>query len=196
MADGLIPGDRGLGSLKPGMLLVADPQLDEPLVGRSVCLIIGLYPQDNEAEALMLHLPMDKKINEHYDGWDKVLTGDSAYMRAGGLTDVGTARFVGVLKDGVDPRAHMHMNPLTDKIAVLHGSKDPARLMHDVADARMFIGLTLFDLAMLREDLGDGRWLLADAQPEDIRSPNDADLWSDVMRRNPVRWQANPTDSE
>ena len=60
----------------------------------------------------------------------------------------------------------------------------------------MFIGLTLFDLAMLREDLGDGRWLLADAQPEDILSPNDADLWSDVMRRNPVRWQANPADSE
>ncbi|AIJ34520.1 Uncharacterised protein [Corynebacterium imitans] len=196
MADALIPGDRGLGSLKPGMLLVANPKLKEPLVERSVFLILGLHPQENEAEALMLHLPMKRKVNEYYDGWDKFLTGDSAYFRVGGLAEVSSARFIGVPKEGIDPSAHLHMNPLTDKLAVLHGAKEPERLMRDVEDARMYIGVTYFDLAMLRDDLGTGQWLLADALPEDVLCPIDGDLWSDVMRREPVRWQANPENAE
>jgi putative transcriptional regulator len=62
-----------------------------------------------------------------------------------------------------------------------------------VSDLRVFAGYAGWSPGQLAGEIDAGAWIVADAEPEDLISPDPAALWRDVLRRQrgETAWLAN-----
>lgn len=160
-----------------GKLLVASPRLLDPNFYRTVVLIVE--HDDDGTLGLILNRPTDAPVKEHLPDWEGHSTEPEVVFIGGPVQpDVG----VGLAA--------------TDKEGSLSGAQliDIAAGPEDRdSGVRVFAGYAGWGPNQLHDEIGEGGWLVVDAEPTDIFNANPEALWSEVLKRQEgsTAWLAN-----
>ena len=79
--------------------------------------------------------------------------------------------------------------PLLEKIAhrfaLVNLGVEPSEVGEHLDGARLFAGYAGWSPGQLHDEIERGDWYVAPALPSDVLAPGAADVWGDVMRRQP-----------
>ncbi|MBV7293795.1 YqgE/AlgH family protein [Corynebacterium sp. CCM 8835] len=181
-------GDRLFNALErtdpaPGMLLVAAPGLVAGEFTRSVVFVIE--HGDTGTFGVNLVARSELAVDEVMPEW-LAITAKPKALYVGGPLSRDTVLCVGVTKNGVDPSDNPQLTRCANRIVYVNGAADPAELATQLDGVRLFAGFAEWAPGQLDEEIARGDWYIAPALPGDILAPGPADLWSDVMRRQPA----------
>ncbi|MCQ9370154.1 YqgE/AlgH family protein [Corynebacterium sp. 35RC1] len=168
----------------PGQLLVAAPGLKDEYFVRSVILLL----QCGEEVTFGVNLVMRSDVavpNVMENDWAELVSKPKAFY-IGGPVEQSAAVAVGVTKPGVDIDSHPRLRRLANRLAHvdLNGSVD--EVAEDLIGMRLFVGYSEWAPGQLDEEIERGDWYVAPALPFDVIAPGSADLWADVMARQPM----------
>lgn len=153
-----------------GRLLVASPLLNDPNFHRTVVLV--LQHGDDGAVGVVLNRPSSSPIRTVLPDWTEAAT-DPAVVFVGGP---------------VEPEIGIALTTVGGEETALPGvwladlSSDPTP-----SPARIFSGYAGWDAGQLESELGEGSWMVVEADPDDIFGSEPEGLWADVLRRQPGR---------
>lgn len=151
-----------------GRLLVASPLLADPNFLRSVVLV--LQHDADGAAGLVLNRPSTALVEGHLPQW-AAAAADPALVFMGGPVEpevgIGLA-----LRSG-------------DQVGALQGVGliDLELVPSEAPPVRIFSGYAGWGPGQLEDEMREGAWLLADADPSDAFHPQPERLWSEVLRR-------------
>ena len=89
-------------------------------------------------------------------------------------------------RNGVDIDSHPQFTRLANRLVHVDLEADPVALGDEVEGLRIFAGYAAWQPGQLDEEILRGDWFVAPALPTDVIAPAGADLWGDVMRRQPM----------
>lgn len=168
---------------EPGMLLVAAPGLMSPEFARSVLLII----EHNSSLTFGVNLSMRSELavfNVMPEWLPAVAKPQALYI--GGPMNQQSVVGLAVTKQGVDIDAAPQLSRLANRLAHVDLRTDPEEVVELVEGMRMFAGYAEWAPGQLDEEIENGDWYVVPALPGDVVTPGGADLWGDVMRRQPM----------
>lgn len=148
-----------------GSLLVASPLLADPNFFRTVVFV--LQHDDDGALGVVVNRPSGSPVADHLPGWADLAL-EPAVVFVGGPVEPAVAVALG------DRGA---ATPL-DGIRVVDLESDPVGEW-----LRVFSGYAGWGAGQLEEELDEGSWMVVEALPSDITTPDPDDLWHDVLRR-------------
>jgi putative transcriptional regulator len=159
-------------SLK-GQLLIAGPGLLDPNFWRTVVLV----GEHSEAGALgvVLNRSSDTPVHEATPELSG-LASDMGHVHVGGPVQPSA---VVVLADYADPQDE---SIVVGTVGFLPAEVDPEALA-EIRRARVFVGYAGWGPGQLDDELDEGSWIVEEATPEDVFTPDPEALWSEVLRR-------------
>lgn len=171
------------GEPAPGMLLIAAPGMLSESFARSAILII----EHNESLTFGVNLTQRSELavaNLMPEWADVVAKPQALYI--GGPVNQQSVVGLGVTRPGVDMNAAPQLNRLANRLAHIDLRSDPAELAELVEGMRLFAGYCEWAPGQLDDEIDRGDWYVVPALPGDVIMPGRADLWGDVMRRQPM----------
>lgn len=171
------------GEPSPGMLLIAAPGMLSESFARSTILII----EHNESLTFGVNLTQRSELavaNLMPEWADVVAKPQALYI--GGPVNQQSVVGLGVTRPGVDMNAAPQLNRLANRLAHIDLRSDPAELAELVEGMRLFAGYCEWAPGQLDDEIDRGDWYVVPALPGDVIMPGRADLWGDVMRRQPM----------
>ncbi|APT87936.1 YqgE/AlgH family protein [Corynebacterium flavescens] len=167
----------------PGQLLVAAPGILAPQFSRSVVLVIehndmltfGVDLSKRSEVALFNVLPE----------WLPVVSKPQALYIGGPLNQQSVVG-LGMTKQGVNIDEHTQINRLAPRLVHVDLRSEPEEVAELVTGMRMFAGYAEWAPGQLDEEIERGDWFVAPALAQDVITPGGADLWADVMKRQPM----------
>ncbi|HEX7095738.1 MAG TPA: YqgE/AlgH family protein [Acidimicrobiales bacterium] len=159
---------RGMASLR-GRLLLAGPTLIDPNFFRSVVLM--LEHTHEGAIGVILNRPTDLPVSEALPPWSFAVSAPDVVF-VGGPVGPGTAIALG-------------QGPDVDQLVGPFGMVDLDADPYDFRHVRLFSGYAGWGPGQLERELAEGAWIVLDALPEDLLTPDADDLWSAVLARQP-----------
>lgn len=167
----------------PGQLLVAAPGILAPQFNRSVVLVIehndmltfGVDLSKRSEVALFNVLPE----------WLPVVSKPQALYIGGPLNQQSVVG-LGMTKQGVNIDEHTQINRLAPRLVHVDLRSEPEEVAELVTGMRMFAGYAEWAPGQLDEEIERGDWFVAPALAQDVITPSGADLWADVMKRQPM----------
>ncbi|AIT62105.1 YqgE/AlgH family protein [Corynebacterium doosanense] len=171
------------GEPSPGMLLISAPGMLSDMFARSVILII----EHNEVLTFGVNLTQRSELavaNLMPEWADVVAKPQALYI--GGPVNQQSVVGLGVTRPGVDINAAPQLNRLANRLAHIDLRSDPAELGELVEGMRLFAGYCEWAPGQLDDEIERGDWYIVPALPGDVIMPGRADLWGDVMRRQPM----------
>ena len=179
-------GEEFDGSLK-GALLVASPKLGDPNFDRSV--VILLDHGDEGALGLVLNRPTAVPVDEILEPWQAQATmAPPGVVFSGGPVSrdavIGVARARGSVLGSYEPGAIWR--PVLGHMGTVDLSVPPGDQPFALAGVRLFSGYAGWDGAQLEAEIAQGAWFVVGALADDLLCTRPADLWHDVLRRQPV----------
>lgn len=167
----------------PGQLLVAAPGILAPQFSRSVVLVIehndmltfGVDLSKRSEVALFNVLPE----------WLPVVSKPQALYIGGPLNQQSVVG-LGMTKQGVNIDEHTQINRLAPRLVHVDLRSEPEEVAELVTGMRMFAGYAEWAPGQLEEEIERGDWFVAPALAQDVITPGGADLWADVMKRQPM----------
>ncbi|WP_051069241.1 YqgE/AlgH family protein [Corynebacterium mastitidis] len=167
----------------PGMLLVAAPGMESEGFARSVVLVI----EHNDALTFGVNLASRSDVAVHnvMPEWVELVAKPQALYIGGPLQQQSVVG-VGVPAQGVEVEAHPYLNRLANRLAMVDLRAEPEALRGDLEGMRLFAGYAEWGPGQLLEEIERGDWYVAPALPADVVAPGRSDLWSEVMRRQPM----------
>lgn len=166
-----------------GRLLLATPPLEEPHFDRTV--IYMLEHHEDGAIGIVLNRPSDEALEAPLDRWIDLQSAPSSVFVGGPVETnamIGMATTKFVVEEPVE-----HLTPISGLIASTDLSADPAIVAAHVDRVRVFRGYAGWGAGQLDSEIGEGAWLVLDAQIDDVFSDRPEELWHDVLRRQPGR---------
>ncbi|STC69189.1 YqgE/AlgH family protein [Corynebacterium pilosum] len=166
-----------------GMLLVAAPGMLSPEFSRSVVLVI-----ERDAEStfgVILNQRSELAVYNVLPDWLPAVAKPQA-MYIGGPLSQQAAVALGVTKPDVDIDTHPYFTRLANRLVHVNLSAQPHEVMEDLDGMRIFMGHAEWAPGQLEEEIERGDWYVAPALPGDVIAPAAADLWGDVLRRQPM----------
>ena len=154
----------------PGQLLIAAPGMLSPEFARSVILVIE--HNDMMTFGVDLTKRSEVAIFNVLPEWLPVVAKPQALYIGGPLNQqsvVGLAQ----TKQGVDVDKQDRLTRLAPRLAHVDLRADPEEIEPLVSGMRMFAGYA-------------GEWFVSPALAQDVITPGPADLWADVMKRQPM----------
>ncbi len=166
-----------------GRLLLATPPLEEPHFDRTVIYVLEHH--EDGAIGIVLNRPSDEALEAPLDRWIDLQTAPSSVFAGGPVETnamIGMATTKFVVEEPVE-----HLTPISGLIASTDLSADPAIVAAHVDRVRVFRGYAGWGAGQLDSEIGEGAWLVLDAQVDDVFSDRPEELWHDVLRRQPGR---------
>lgn len=178
-----------------GRLLVATPALADPNFDRAVVLLLD---HDEEGSlGVILNRPTPVGVADILESWAS-LTGEPGVVFQGGPVSLDSALGVGVVpgedhgkgaKDGAKGKAAttgdgpLGWRRVHGAIGLVDLEAPPELLAAALGSLRIFAGYAGWGPGQLEEELVEGAWYVVESEPGDVSSPEPAQLWRAVLRR-------------
>jgi putative transcriptional regulator len=183
-----------MGDLRPGVLLVATPQLIDPNFSESVVLLLDA--DENGALGVVLNRPSAVPVAEVLEAWADVVAEPEVLFRGGPVSTEG-ALAVGRLR--VSDDAPVGFRGVVDDLGVID-LDTPVELVDGSLDGlRIYAGYAGWGAGQLEGEIEEGSWYVVPSAPPDCFRDDPDGLWRDVMRRQPgeLAWRSTrPLDPE
>jgi putative transcriptional regulator len=178
----------------PGMLLVATPQLLDPNFIDTVVLMLDV--DDGGALGVVLNRPSPIPVSDVLETWSDITSEPEVLFRGGPVSTEG-ALAVAMLRDGDDVPVGFRE---VDGLLGLVDLDTPVELVTgSLAGMRIFAGYAGWGAEQLAAEIDEGSWYVVPGEPPDAFRLDPAELWRDVLRRQPgeLAWHSTrPADPE
>lgn len=166
-----------------GRLLVATPALADPNFDRAVVLLLD---HDEEGSlGVVLNRPTPVEVHDILEPWAG-LAGDPGVVFQGGPVSLDSALGVGVVPGdgGAQPEdGPLGWRRVHGAIGLVDLEAPPELLAAELGSLRIFAGYAGWGPGQLEGELVEGAWYVVDSEPGDVSSPDPAQLWRAVLRR-------------
>lgn len=168
--------------VRPGTMLLASTDLLEPTFARTAIYII----EHNDAGSLgvVLNRMSQTAVHNLLPQWTDLSAAPRAVF-VGGPVNQDAAICLGVVKPGVPADDHPALRRIDGRVVLVDLDADPETLDGVLEGVRIFAGYSGWGIGQLDDELDRDSWMLASAMPADVLAPPTADLWSQVLRRQP-----------
>ena len=187
-----------------GRLLVATPVIGDPNFHRSVVLLLN--HGDDGTIGVVINRPTDVGLRESMPGWEDLAAAPGVVFVGGpveqagaiglGRPDRGLGRDASLDLDGEAWSPVLGMGGPAGPLATVDLTSDPDDL-RGIEALRVFVGYAGWAPGQLDAELAQAAWIVAEAQPADLWSPDPEGLWARVLRRqgSTTAWLAlHPVD--
>lgn len=167
----------------PGMLLVSAPGLLSFEFQRSVVLI--LEHDEDFSFGVDLTRRSDLAVANVIPEWAEAVSNPPTLYLGGPLQPQSVVG-LGVTKNGIDIEARPRLTKLANRLVHVDLRAEPEEIKESLEGFRLFAGYAQWDGGQLEEEILRGDWYVAPALPGDVVVPARTDLWSEVLRRQPL----------
>jgi putative transcriptional regulator len=170
-------GARGPGSTAR-RLLVAAPDMLDPNFARAVVFMVE--HDDGGALGIILNHPSETPPDELDDDW-RALVRSPELVFVGGPVQLGEATIAFARATRIEPSDSWE--PLVGRVGSVDLGVSPFDVHAHLDALRVFSGYSGWAAGQLDHELSQGGWHVVDADPEDLLTPDPANLWRRVLRR-------------
>lgn len=167
---------------EPGMLLVSAPGMFSPEFARTVVLVL-----DHDADhtlGVVLNRRSEVAVANVMDaGWAELAAKPQA-VHIGGPVSPESAVGLGVTAAGAPENPYL--NRLANRLVLVDLNASPLEVSELLDGIRIFAGYAEWAPGQLDDEILRGDWFVTPALPSDVVASAGADLWGDVMRRQPM----------
>ena len=171
--------------LAAGRLLVASPLLLDPNFYKTV--VFMLQHGSEGAVGIVLNRPSEELVESHLPEWSR-RTEDHPVVFVGGPVEPAVA--IGMV------RADRPSEPTAlREVGLVDLGGDPAGATP--GPVRVFSGYSGWGPGQVEAEVAEGAWFVVEALADDLFTPDPADLWSTVLRRQvgtTAMWASFPLD--
>lgn len=169
--------------VRAGSLLLANTDLLEPTFRRSVIYIVE--HNDGGTLGVVLNRPSETAVHNVLPQWTDLVVKPKT-MFIGGPVKRDAALCLGLLRVGVDPTDMSGMRHIAGRIVMIDLDADPELIAVAVEGARIFAGYSGWTIGQLDGEIERDDWIVLAALPSDVLVEPRVDLWSRVLRRQPL----------
>lgn len=166
--------------LRPGRLLVATPELEDPNFQQSVVLLLA--HGDDGSLGVVVNRPGELPVTEVLPALVRAVS-EPATMFAGGPVQPDGVIGLGRVGPERTDEAVDSLNPIIPGLGVVDLDQDPDVLAGELDELRLFAGHAGWTPGQLDSELEQGGWFVVDAKPGDVFSAEPEELWTRVLRR-------------
>ena len=174
------------------MLLVATPELVDPNFSDTVVLLLDVDEQG--ALGVVLNRPTPVAVSEVLAAWGEVVAEPEVLFQGGPVSTEG-ALAVGWLRDLDD--VPVGFREVVDGLGVVDLDTPVELVDGSLSGMRIFAGYAGWGAEQLDGEIEEGSWYVVPALAPDVFREDPADLWREVMRRQPgeLAWHSTrPVD--
>jgi putative transcriptional regulator len=180
--------------VRPGMLLVASPQLLDPNFADSVVLLLDV--DEGGALGVVLNRPSGIPVSEVLESWGDIASEPEVLFRGGPVSTEG-ALGVALLRDA--GAAPVGFREVDGRLGLVDLDTPVELVTGSLAGMRIFAGYAGWGADQLAGEIDEGSWYVVPAEVPDVFRLDPTDLWRDVLRRQPgdLAWHSTrPLDPE
>lgn len=171
---------KEIDALRPGMLLVASPELNDPHFRRTVVYLVA--HGDDGTVGVILNRPSETAVQNVLPTWASHTTRPQAVF-AGGPVQTSAAMCLGVCRTGTNPREVSGVVGVTGPVVLVDLDSDPAEVTQSLRGIRIYAGRAGWDAEQLVDEIIEGSWFVVPGLPDDVLTGPRTDLWFTVLRR-------------
>ncbi len=179
----------GRGRLKPGVLLVATPELTDPNFSRTVVYLLA-HGADGSV-GLVINRRTETAVQNVLPGWtDHTVKPRALY--SGGPVQMTGAMCLGVPRMGVSPAEISGVVGIAGSVVLVDLDADPGLVGAYLRGVRIFAGHSGWGDGQLEAEIDEGAWYVLASRPDDVLAGPSVDLWFRVLKRQgfPLAWSA------
>ncbi|MBB3041097.1 YqgE/AlgH family protein [Nocardioides sp. LMS-CY] len=183
-----------MSEARAGMLLLATPALLDPNFADSVVLLLDV--DDDGALGVVLNRPSAVRVDDVLDAWTDVVSEPDVLFHGGPVGTDG-ALAVALLRDADD--APVGFRALEGRLGLVDLDTPVELIEGSLAELRIFAGYAGWGAAQLDGEIAEGSWYVVPAESVDAFRIDTAELWREVLRRQPgeLAWHSTrPFDPE
>jgi len=169
--------------VRAGSLLLANTNLLEPTFRRSVVYVVE--HNDGGTLGVVLNRPSETAVHNVLPQWSD-LAAKPKTMFIGGPVKRDAALCLGTLRVGTDPGEIGGLRHVAGRIVMVDLDADPALIAAGVEGVRIFAGYAGWTIGQLEGEIERDDWIVLSALPSDVLVQPRVDLWSRVIRRQPL----------
>lgn len=169
--------------VRAGTLLVANIELLEPTFRRSVIYVVE--HNDGGTLGVVLNRPSETAVYNVLPQWAD-LAAKPKSMFIGGPVKRDAALCLGTLRIGVDPTDMPGLRHVAGRIVMVDLDADPELIATAVEGVRVYAGYSGWTIGQLEGEIERDDWIVLSALPSDVLVQPRIDLWSRVLRRQPL----------
>ncbi|MFC4603850.1 YqgE/AlgH family protein [Rhodococcus kronopolitis] len=169
--------------VRPGSLLVSSTGLTEPSFRRTVVYVI----EHNESGSLgvVLNRASATAVHTVLPQWGDLCARPRALF-VGGPVKRDAALCLATLRTGAGIDGVEGLRRVHGRVVMVDLDSDPDQVGPLVEGVRVFAGYAGWSIGQLDGELDHDDWTLVSALPSDVIGPPRADLWAQVLRRQPL----------
>ncbi|MBU3751678.1 MAG: YqgE/AlgH family protein [Mycobacterium sp.] len=169
--------------VRAGTLLLANIDLFEPTFRRSVIYVVE--HNDGGTLGVVLNRPSETAVYNVLPQWSDLLAKPKT-MFIGGPVKRDAALCLGTLKGDVDPDSVEGVRHIAGRIVMVDLDADPESIAEAVEAVRIYAGYSGWTIGQLEGEIERDDWIVLSALPSDVLVQPRVDLWSRVLRRQPL----------
>ena len=178
--DSLAPATN---RVRAGTLLLANTELLEPTFRRSVIYVVE--HNDGGTRGVVLNRPSETAVYNVLPQWTD-LCAKPKTMFIGGPVKRDSALCLGTLRVGADAGDTAGLRHVAGRIVMVDLDADPELIATVVEGVRVFAGYSGWTIGQLEGEIERNDWIVLSALPSDVLVEPRTDLWSRVLRRQPL----------
>lgn len=169
--------------VRAGTLLLANIDLLEPTFRRSVIYVVE--HNDGGTLGVVLNRPSEMAVYNVLPQWAD-LAAKPKSMFIGGPVKRDAALCLGILRVGAEPEGVTGLRHVAGRIVMVDLDADPDLIATAVEGIRIFAGYSGWTIGQLEGEIERNDWIVLSALPSDVLVQPRVDLWSRVLRRQPL----------
>ncbi len=169
--------------VRAGTLLLANVDLLEPTFRRSVVYVVE--HNDGGTLGVVLNRPSETAVYNVLPQWVDLVAKPKT-MFVGGPVKRDAALCLGILRVGAEPDAVAGLRHVAGRIVMVDLDADPELITTAVEGVRIFAGYSGWTIGQLEGEIERDDWIVVSALPSDVLVQPRVDLWSRVLRRQPL----------
>jgi putative transcriptional regulator len=169
--------------VRAGSLLLANIDLFEPTFRRSVIYVVE--HNDGGTLGVVLNRPSETAVYNVLPQWTDLVAKPKT-MFIGGPVKRDAALCLGILRVGADPDGVEGLRHVAGRIVMVDLDADPEIIGATVEAVRIFAGYSGWTIGQLEGEFERDDWIVLSALPSDVLVQPRVDLWSRVLRRQPL----------
>ena len=170
--------------MRAGTLLLANTDLLEPTFRRSVIYIVE--HNDGGTLGVVLNRPSETAVHNVLPQWSDLVAKPKT-MFVGGPVKRDAALCLCTLLVGVDPDGMTGLRHVAGRIVMVDLDADPELIAGAVEGVRIYAGYSGWTIGQLEGEIERDDWIVMSALPSDVLVRPRVDLWSRVLRRQPLQ---------